>query len=95
MDCAEIIFSGHAVQRMFERGIARADIVEIIGNGEQIEDYPRDIPYPSALLLGFAGTTPIHAVVAREAATRRCVVVTVYVPNPARWSADFKVRRTP
>ena len=95
MDCVAISFSGHAVQRIFERGLARSDIVETIRNGEQIEDYPHDTPYPSVLLLGFAGTTPIHTVIAREAATGRCVVVTVYVPTPARWSADFRTRRTP
>ena len=95
MDCTETIFSGHAVQRMFERSISRSDILQTIQSGERIEDYPHDTPYPSVLLLGFAGATPIHTAVAREAATGRCIVVTVYVPDPARWSPDFRVKKTP
>ncbi|WIG58690.1 MAG: hypothetical protein OJF49_001436 [Ktedonobacterales bacterium] len=95
MDCSAVIFSGHATQRMFERGLSTADILSVIQQGEVIEDYPNDTPHPSCLLLGFVGATPIHTVIAKHAATGRCIVVTVYVPNPTRWSADFKIRRAP
>lgn len=94
MDCAEVVFSGHAVQRMFARGLNEADILQVIRQGEVIESYPQDTPYPSNLLLGMSRGVFIHAVVARRD-DGRCFVVTAYVPDPRRWNADFKTRRQP
>lgn len=45
---SSIIFKDHAVLRMFERGISKNEIVEIIESGEIIEEYNDDYPYPSA-----------------------------------------------
>lgn len=95
MDCNEVVFSGHAVQRMFARGLTEADILQVIRQGAIIESYPNDTPYPSSLVLGFVGGVPVHTVVARRADTGRCIVVTVYIPDPLRWSPDFKTRRQP
>ena len=39
MECKIINFSGHAVQRMFERGIREKDVIEIIKTGEIIPSY--------------------------------------------------------
>jgi uncharacterized protein DUF4258 len=47
------VFSGHAIQRMFERGIRARDVEEIVAKGEVIMDYPEDTPFPSCLTLGF------------------------------------------
>lgn len=80
---------------MFERGLTETSILQVIRQGEIIASYPNDTPYPSYLLLGFSGVLPIHAVVARAEDTGRCIVVTVYVPDPHRWSPDFKTRRLP
>lgn len=77
------------------RGLTEADILQVIRQGEIIESYPNDTPYPSSLMLGFSGGVPIHVVVARREDIGRCIVVTVYVPDPLRWSPDFKTRRQP
>ena len=37
----------------------------------------------------------LHVLVAVEAESQRCLVVTAYVPDPALWREDFKTRRTP
>ena len=95
MNCVSVTFSTHAVKRMFQRGLTVADIETVIQNGVVIEDYPVDFPYPSCLLLNTIRTTPVHAVVAKEPTTGACIVVTVYVPDPTRWSSDFKARKTP
>ena len=55
MDCSHLLFSGHAVRRMFQRGIKQQDITEIVAAGEIIASYPDDQPHPSFLLLGFSG----------------------------------------
>lgn len=67
--------------------------MHVVAVGEVIADYPDDQPYPSCLLLGFADSTPIHVVVARNPVDGECVVVTVYVPDTDLWTDDFKTRR--
>lgn len=61
--------------------------------GEVIEDYPNDRPYPSCLILGenFAGE-PIHSVWAYNLVNGWAVLITVYRPAPERW-IDNRVRR--
>lgn len=47
MDCAEVVFSGHAIRRMFERTLGRDAILDVVWGGEVIAEYPDDRPYPS------------------------------------------------
>ena len=93
MECTEIVFSGHAIRRIFERSLGRDAILEVVRAGEVIAEYLDDSPHPSYLLLGFVAGKPVHVVVAREAEIRRCFVVTAYHPDPSLWSDDFRVRR--
>ena len=60
-----------ASQRLLARGIDAGVVAGIVRNGEIIENYPTDFPYPSCLLLGVAGATPIHVVAARDPSTSR------------------------
>jgi len=94
MDCSAVRFTRHAFERMFERSVAPEAIVRIIREGEIIASYPDDRPFPSVLILGFQRREPLHLVVARDAASGTCFVVTVYRPDPALWSEHFKTRRT-
>lgn len=94
MDCDRILFSRHAVQRMFERDIPQAAIVDTLRTGALVETYPDDHPYPSCLLLGWHDGRPLHVVAAREPATRTCIVITTYIPDPALWDDGFRSRRT-
>lgn len=95
MRCASIRFSGHAIRRMFERGLSAESIREVVEQGETINDYPDDTPYPSALLLGFHAGMPVHVVVARNPGTGDCYIVTTYVPSEERWKPGFKERKEP
>lgn len=94
MDCAEIVFSGHVVRRMFERNVSFDDVLAIVRAADVIEDYPDDAPFGSVLLLGVRDLRPLHVVVGRDPVTRRCIAVTVYEPDPAEWSPDFRRRLT-
>ena len=61
--------------------------------GEIIEDYPSDKPYPSCLIYGDSFTgEPIHSVWAYNAETKWAVLITVYRPDPERW-VDWRTRR--
>lgn len=92
MECSQVIFSRHAVERLFQRGISPETISDLLQTGEVIASYPEDKPYPSVLLLGFAQHRPVHAVVARDPESGACYLVTVYRPDPLLWGPDFKTR---
>ena len=49
MDCAKVVFTGHAIRRMFERGLGPDAILDVVRGGEVIAEYPDDSPYPSSL----------------------------------------------
>jgi len=55
------IYREHAIQRMFERDILEVDVEETIKNGEIIEEYFDDKPYPSFLALKLYDK-PLHVV---------------------------------
>jgi hypothetical protein len=95
MDCREIIFSGHAARRMFQRDLQPQEVRAVIETGEVVAAYPDDQPYPSYLVLGWSGARPLHVVVAVDVAKSCCYVITAYPPDPALWQADFKTRREP
>ncbi len=89
----KVIFSRHAITQMFDRGISIDDIEKIIVQGDVIEDYPDDKPFPSRLMLYKVIDRPIHAVVAENIHEQEIVVVTAYEPNLTLWESDFRKRR--
>lgn len=93
MDCREIWFSRHAIERMFERGIPPDWIRSAMESAEIIAEYPGDRPYPSYLLLGYREGHPVHVVASKDAESGRCHVITVYEPAPELWGDNFKTRR--
>lgn len=69
------------------------DIYSSVLQGEIIEDYPRDKPYPSCLVYGETTTgEPVHSVWAYNQENRWAVLITVYRPDPKRW-IDGRRRR--
>ena len=78
---------------MFGRGISDGDIRHVLESGRVIRQYPDDTPYPSRLVLGWVGTMPLHVVAADNVDEHTTIIITVYVPDPAKWSPDF-TRRT-
>jgi hypothetical protein len=50
-----LLFRVHAIQRLAQRHISVQDVRHVLETGEVIENYPDDIPYPSALVLGWIG----------------------------------------
>jgi len=89
-----LIFRVHALNRIFERGITVEDVRSVVTNGEAIQSYPDDKPYPSRLVLGWRAERPIHVVVAEDSEADILIVVTAYEPDPAQWDAGFKRKVT-
>ena len=93
MGSDKIVFRVHALQRMFQRQIGSEDVRRALDEGEVVADYPEDKPYPSKLVLGHAGSRPLHIVVAYNKADNEKIVVTVYEPEPGKWDADFRRKK--
>lgn len=89
----KVFFRVHAVQRMFERNISVNWLLRAIESEETIEDYSSEMPDPSRLILGFQGKRPFHVVCTENLQANLITIITVYIPEPARWSKDFRRRR--
>jgi len=83
----------HALERMMERRISRKAVKEVLKNGEIIEDYPDDKPYPSALFLGWINGEPLHVVAAFDSLIGWCFIITAYKPDLEHFESDYKTRR--
>jgi len=83
----------HALERILERNISRQDVFNVLGTGEEIEDYANDTPFPSALLFGWKGEEPIHVVVALDSIGQQGYIITVYRPDLEHFNPDFRTRR--
>ena len=88
----KINWSQHILERMHKRQILIDDILNVVKNGEIIEKYPKDTPYPSCLILGFTELQkPLHVVCA--VGDNRLSMITAYYPSMEEWEDDFKTRR--
>lgn len=87
-----VIASEHASERFRQRNIKARDIKQAVLNGEIIEQYPDDYPFPSCLILGkTANEQYIHIVMSDEGSMSR--IITAYHPDKNKWSDDFRTRK--
>jgi len=86
----EVVISGHARSRMFERNISTDELLDIVARGEVIEEYPDREPCPAALILGFINHTAYHVVVAF--CQNKLVIITAYLPEKENW-VEFRTRK--
>lgn len=92
MNNPKLLFRVHAVQRMFERNISVKKVSHALQSGETIEDYSAEMPDPTQLRLGFQGRRPLHIVTSENLETNEITIITIYTPDPEKWSKDFKSR---
>nr|VFJ42371.1 MAG: protein of unknown function (DUF4258) [Candidatus Kentron sp. DK] len=83
---ARVRITDHADEEAADDNLSYKEIYFSVMHGEVIEDYPKDKPYPSCLVLGrnFSGE-PIHSVWAYNPKNSWAVLITVYRPDPLRW----------
>jgi Domain of unknown function (DUF4258) len=92
---ARIAWQRHALERMIERHIRRADALEVLLSGELIEEYPEDQPFPSELFLGWTQSRSLHVLAAFDDGHDQVFIITVYKPDLAHFEPNFKTRRAP
>lgn len=91
-----VYYTNHAKSEMVNEEYGRIfdhEIFEAIINGEIIEEYFEDKPYPSVLVYGTTkNNRPLHIVCAYDELDELVIIITVYQPNPKMW-IDYKERR--
>lgn len=89
---SSIRWSVHCLERIQERDIGREDVLNCIGQGEIIEEYPDDFPHPSCLIYGYTiGNKILHVVVGCD---EECVyLITAYYPTSDKFENDMKTRK--
>lgn len=81
-----IRITDHADEEAFADRLKLTEIMRSVLNGEIIEEYPKDKPYPSCLVFGKnENGEPIHSVWAYDEDRKWSVLVTVYKPDPDLW----------
>ncbi len=85
-------WTNHIITRLFQRNIALEDVIHAINNGEIIEHYPTDYPYPSCLVLGVTRPGKVIHVVC-GITENNLWLITAYYPNLEKWNKDFKTRK--
>jgi len=83
----------HTLRRLTERGISQEAAIKVIIEGEVIEDYPEDRPFPSCLMLRWIEGKPLHVVVSLDEKEDTVYIITVYEPSLDRFEPDYKTRR--
>ena len=98
-DIVEAIKNSHVLVSRHAREEAEADSLLIdeicfsVMQGEIIEDYADDKPYPSCLIFGKnQQNNPIHSVWAYNQETGWAILITVYRPKPYKW-IEWRIRR--
>ncbi len=88
-----IRITDHADEEALADRLSYDEIFFSVLQGEVIEDYPGDKPFPSCLVHGetFSGE-PVHSVWAYNEKSQWAVLITVYRPDPERW-INWRVRR--
>ncbi len=89
-----ILFLPHALNQMNapERMISTQEVRAVVEQGQLIEPYSEDVRGPSCLMLGYGHKRrPIHVVCAPK--SDYLAIITAYLPDPAKWEADWQTRK--
>jgi len=84
----QILWKRHALERMLQRGISRQQVKQAVLDGMIIETYPDDHPIPST-----GQPEALHVVLAYDAASGQCHIITAYRPDLTHFEADLTTRR--
>lgn len=88
----EVYATEHAAERFRQRGIKMKDVRQAVMEGEIIEQYPEDFPFPSCLVLGKSLENKVlHVVMSDEGSSSR--IITAYYPDDNKWNSDYKIRK--
>ncbi len=88
----KIRWSNHVIIRLFQRNISQLDVENALLNGEIIEEYENDYPYPSCLIYGINLKNEVLHIVC-GANDIDLWIITAYYPDNIKWEKDLKTRK--
>lgn len=88
----KIRWTNHVIVRLLQRNITQSDIEIAIKNGEIIEEYENDYPYPSCLVYGINLNNEVLHVVCGLSEIELWII-TAYYPDNTEWENDLKTRK--
>ncbi|MDO4893393.1 MAG: DUF4258 domain-containing protein [Eubacteriales bacterium] len=91
-DGGYIVWSVHALERLQERGITKADVLNVLYNGRIIEQYPNAFPYPACLILGTCIKGKLLHVVCGSDGTA-IKIITAYFPDNEKFDEKGETRK--
>ena len=83
----------HALQRIIERGILRIEVKNAILNGDIIEEYNNDYPFPSVLIAYINSVKSLHVVLSYDETNDKYYIITVYIPSEIYFEKDLITRK--
>jgi hypothetical protein len=86
-------FRQHSAEMMIERNISKEEVYKTIVDGEFIEEYLSDKPFPSYLVFYNGEQNPLHVVCSYNNIDEYAVIITVYKPDMNHFEDDYKTRR--
>ena len=78
---------------MIERNISKDEVYKTIADGEFIEEYLNDKPFPSYLVFYKVEQNPSHVVCSYNFIDEYAIIITVYRPDTGHFEDDYKTRR--
>ena len=88
----QIRWTNHVMIRLLQRNISQNDIENAILNGEIIEEYENDYPYPSCLVYGVNVKNEILHIVC-GINDIELWIITAYYPDNIQWEENLKKRK--
>lgn len=87
-----VFLTQHVIERCKQRNIRPKQIKLAVMDGEIIECYQDDFPYPSCLVLGYPEIDmPLHVVIGTDGDIAK--IITAYYPDKDKWKTDLKTRK--
>jgi len=88
----KVRWTNHVIVRLFQRNISQKDIENALLNGEIIEEYEDDYPFPSCLVYGINLNNEVLHIVCGMNKTELWII-TAYYPDNIKWEKNFKKRK--
>ena len=81
----------HVGKRLIKRNISPDEVIQVLLQGQMIEHYEDDYPFPSCLIFSMIETRPLHVVC--SIGNGQLFIITAYEPDPTEWDMTFTKRR--
>ena len=88
----KIRWTNNVLVRLLQRNITQADVENALLNGEIIEEYENDYPYPSCLVYGITLIDKVLHKVCGSNGTELWII-TSYYPHSEEWDDNLKIRK--